>query len=49
MFGENFSDGKLLEHLLKIEIEDGILVRGDYHGHYKGVLRPLFSWNTNKL
>ncbi len=49
MFGENFSDGKLLEYLLKIEIEDGILVRGDYHGHYKGVLRPLFNWNTKKL
>ena len=49
MFGKNFSDGKLLEHLLKIEIEDGVLVRGDYHGQYKGVLRPLFNWETKKL
>ena len=49
MFGENFSDGRLLEHLLKIEIEEGILVRGDYHGEYKGVLRPLFNWETQNL
>tara|TARA_X000000950_G_scaffold35423_1_gene37920 strand:- start:11465 stop:12751 length:1287 start_codon:yes stop_codon:yes gene_type:complete len=49
MFGENFSDGKLLEFLLKIEIEDGILVRRDYHGEYQGVLRPLFKWVTKSL
>ena len=49
MFGENFSDGRLLEHLLKIEIEEGIFVRGDYHGEYKGVLRPLFNWETQNL
>ena len=49
MFGENFSEGKLLEHLLKIEIEDGIFVRGDYHGEYQGVLRPYFKWETKIL
>ena len=49
MFGENFSDGKLLEYLLKIEIEDGIFVRGDYHGEYQGVLRPFFKWETKTL
>jgi len=49
MFGENFTDGKLLECLLKIDIEDGVLVRGDYHGEYQGVLRPLFKWETKIL
>ena len=49
MFGENFSDGKLLEYLLKIEIEDGIFVRGDYHGEYQGILRPFFNWETKTL
>lgn len=49
IFGENFSDGKLLEYLLKIEIEDGIIVRGDYHGEYLGVLRPFFNWETKTL
>jgi lipopolysaccharide transport system ATP-binding protein len=49
MFGENFSDGKLLEYLLKIEIGDGIFVRGDYHGEYLGVLRPFFNWETKIL
>lgn len=49
MFGENFSDGKMLEHILKIEIEDGVFVRGDYHGEYIGVLRPLFFWETTNL
>ena len=43
IFGENFSDGKLLEYLLKIEIEDGIIVRGDYHGEYLGILRPFLN------
>ena len=49
IFGENFSNGKLLEYLLKIEIEDGIFVRGDYHGEYQGVLRPFFKWETGNL
>ena len=49
IFGENFSDGKLLEYLLKIEIEDGIIVRGDYHGEYLGILRPFFKWETKIL
>ena len=49
MFGENFSDGKLLEYLLKIEIEDGVFVRGDYHGEYQGILRPFFNWETKTL
>lgn len=49
MFGENFSDGKQLEYLLKIDIGEGVLVRGDYHGEYKGVLRPLFKWKTKTL
>ncbi len=49
MFGENFTDGRYLEYLLKIEIEEGIYVRGDYHGEYKGVLRPLFDWETQNL
>ena len=49
MFGENFSDGRYLEYLLKIEIEEGVFVRADYHGEYKGVLRPLFNWETQNL
>ncbi len=49
IFGENFGDGKLLEYLLKIELEDGIFVRGDYHGEYQGVLRPFFKWETKFL
>ena len=48
-FGSNFRDAKLVEYILKVELEEGIIVRGDYHGKYDGVLRPMFDWSTKKL
>ena len=47
MFGANFSNAKMLEYVLKIELEDGVIVRGDYHGSYEGILRPMLEWKTN--
>ena len=49
MFGANFSNAKMLEYVLKIELEDGVIVRGDYHGNYEGSLRPMFEWETNLI
>ena len=49
IFGENFSDTKMIEYILKFELEEGIVVRGDYHGKYKGVLRPMLEWETHKI
>ena len=49
MFGPNFSDAKLVEYVLKIELNDGIIVRGDYHGAYQGIMRPMFDWETKKI
>jgi lipopolysaccharide transport system ATP-binding protein len=49
MFGTNFSNAKMIEYVLKIEIEDGVIVRGDYHGNYDGVLRPMLEWETKLI
>lgn len=49
MFGPNFRDSNLVEYVLKIELNDGIIVRGDYHGVYQGVMRPMFEWKTEKI
>lgn len=49
MFGPNFRDSNFVEYVLKIELNDGIAVRGDYHGAYKGVMRPMFQWETKKI
>ena len=46
IFSANFSNAKTVEYVLKIEIEDGVKVRGDYHGNYEGILRPMFKWET---
>lgn len=48
-FGANFNNAKMIDYVLKIEILDGIIVRGDYHGEYSGVLRPMFHWETREL
>tara|TARA_Y200000002_G_scaffold381246_1_gene394766 strand:- start:9218 stop:10507 length:1290 start_codon:yes stop_codon:yes gene_type:complete len=49
MFGANFRNAKMLEYVLKIELEDGVIVRGDYHGSYDGILRPMLEWETNLI
>ena len=49
MFGANFSNAKMLEYVLKIELEEGVIVRGDYHGNYEGILRPMLEWETNLI
>ena len=46
MFGQNFTDINYVDSPIKINLEEGILVRGDYHGPYLGPLRPLFQWKT---
>ena len=49
MFSANFSNAKMIEYVLKIEIEDGVIVRGDYHGNYDGFLRPMLEWETKLI
>tara|TARA_Y100000991_G_scaffold41541_2_gene29252 strand:+ start:282 stop:1562 length:1281 start_codon:yes stop_codon:yes gene_type:complete len=46
IFGANFRNAKMIEYVLKIELQDGVIVRGDYHGIFDGVLRPMFEWKT---
>jgi len=48
-FGRDFQNGRLINNVLKIELQDGIIVRKDYHGGYPGILRPLFKWVTDKI
>ena len=49
ILAEIFSETKMIEYILKFELEEGIVVRGDYHGKYKGVLRPMLEWETHKI
>lgn len=49
LFNKNFTDARLAENVLRIEILDGLAVRGDYTAGYGGVVRPMLSWNTTKL
>jgi lipopolysaccharide transport system ATP-binding protein len=49
MFGANFINAKMIEYVLKIELEDGVIVRGDYFGNYEGVLRPMLEWETKLI
>ena len=46
MFGQNFSDTNFIYFPIKINLEEGVRVRGDYHGPYLGPLRPMFKWKT---
>jgi lipopolysaccharide transport system ATP-binding protein len=46
LFSENYTDAKLAENVLRLDINDGFLVRGDYTAGYAGVVRPLLNWNT---
>ena len=48
LFGPNFTDAIDIRNILKFEILDGIKVRGDFHGTYGGVLRPMLEWATIK-
>ena len=48
LLGKGFSDPIISDELLNIQIEDGVLVRGDYYGVYGGNTRPLFEWTTEK-
>jgi lipopolysaccharide transport system ATP-binding protein len=49
LFGKNFSDQVMTNDVLKIEVLDGAVVRGDYFGHYGGYIRPMFHWKTEVL
>lgn len=48
LMGKEHSDSRLVPEVLKLEILDGPLVRGDYTGDYHGVLRPQLEWITRK-
>ena len=39
----------MVEYILKIELEDGLIVRGDYYGNYDGVLRLCLNGNEYNL
>ena len=49
VFGPNFTDALDIKDIFNFEILDGASVRGDFHGTYAGVLRPLLQWETNKI
>ncbi len=49
LFGGNYSDPVTVGDVLRFEIDDGVTVRGDYYGEYKGVVRPDFHWNTSLI
>ncbi len=48
VFGPNFTDAMEVKNILYFEILDGIMVRGDFHGAYAGVVRPKLEWETVK-
>jgi len=49
IFGKGFTDAKMLHDILCFEIQDSSGVRGDYHGEYAGMIRPLLHWNTQAI
>ncbi|HLP36106.1 ABC transporter ATP-binding protein [Lacibacter sp.] len=48
VFGPNFTDPLHLKNVLTFEILDGFIVRGDFHGTYGGLTRPMLQWETIK-
>ena len=48
MFGKTFSDIYNAQDVLRFNVQDGSIVRGDYFGDYSGVVRPLLNWRTKR-
>lgn len=44
----NFQNPILIKDVIKINVNDGLLVRKDYLGGYPGYLRPDLQWNTKR-
>lgn len=49
VFGKAFSDVRIIEDILAIEIHDSPALRGDFHGVMAGVVRPDLTWSTRTL
>ena len=49
LFSDNYTDAYLVENVLRLDINDGLAVRGDYTAGYDGVVRPILDWNTVRL
>lgn len=49
LFGKSFTDAQMCREVLKLEILDGASLRGDYYGHWAGVVRPALGWSTTKV
>jgi lipopolysaccharide transport system ATP-binding protein len=48
-FAYNYSDLVSSPEVLKIEVLDGLAVRGDYKFGFGGVVRPMLTWETEKI
>ncbi|MFT6127575.1 MAG: lipopolysaccharide transport system ATP-binding protein [Flavobacteriaceae bacterium] len=49
LIGNNFEVITELEDILSIDINELGIKRKDYFGHWGGVIRPHFKWNTKKI
>lgn len=48
-FGSNYTDSKIISDIIKIEILDDVESRGDYFGHWSGLIRPMLEWETFEI
>jgi len=49
LFGKDFTDQQLGCDLLRLEVQDSGMLRGDYFGAYYGAVRPALTWQTEAL
>jgi lipopolysaccharide transport system ATP-binding protein len=49
LFGKDFTDQQLGRDVLRLEVQDSGLLRGDYFGAYHGAVRPALVWRTETL
>ena len=48
-FAAIWSDSFCLEQIVSFEAHDDGVLKGDFHGGYKGLLRPKLLWTTEKI
>lgn len=46
LFGKGYSDQLLIKDAIVFEVMDSPALRGDYFGHFGGVIRPRLEWKT---
>jgi lipopolysaccharide transport system ATP-binding protein len=48
-YNNNFENLFFLEDIVKINLDDSDLLRGDFQGNFEGIIRPKLYWDTKKV